>query len=71
MGEIDYNLTDKEIDEIRAYTVLKIESYPKHYGNTVENYYHLLFPDEVKDYIFRRHLNRQRETNRKRKEAMA
>lgn len=50
-------LTPSEIDEIALYTVQKINNYPKSFGKTVENYFDLLFPDEVKNYQTRRAIN--------------
>ena len=61
-------LTLAEIDEIAAYTIQKISNYPKSFGKTVENYFDLLFPDEVKNYLFRRAVNDQ--TLRKTKKAV-
>ena len=53
------HLTPDEIGYIVDYTIQKIESYPKRYGKTVENYFDLLFPDEVSAYINRREINRK------------
>ena len=65
-------ITDDELLEIAEYTVQKIVNYPKSLGKTVENYFDLLFPDEVKNHIARREINRQSETNRlRRAEVMA
>jgi hypothetical protein len=50
-------LTLPELEEIALYTIQKINSYPKHFGKTVENYFDLLFPCEVKSYLFRRDIN--------------
>ncbi|MDR2044878.1 MAG: hypothetical protein LBQ15_11070 [Clostridium sp.] len=52
-------LTAAELQEIARYTVQKIENCPKQYGKTPENYFHLLFPDEVKWYLVRRDLTRR------------
>jgi len=46
-----------EMAEIAIYTVQKINNYPKSFGKTVENYFHLLFPDEIKAYLIRREVN--------------
>jgi len=46
-----------EMAEIAIYTVQKINNYPKSFGKTVENYFHLLFPDEIKAYLIRREIN--------------
>lgn len=46
-----------ELVEIALYTVQKINNYPKSFGKTVENYFHLLFPDEIKAYLMRRTIN--------------
>lgn len=54
-GEID--LTQKELAEIAAYTIQKIRNYPKRLGRTVENYFDVMYPDEVKAYIMRREIN--------------
>ena len=53
------DLTDEELLEIARYTIQKILSYPQEYGKTVENYFDLLFPDEVKSYLMRRDINRR------------
>jgi len=50
-------LTPQELGEIIEYTIQKINNYPKSFGKTVENYFDLLFPDEVKNYLRRRSLN--------------
>jgi len=50
-------LTILEFAEIVLYTVQKINNYPRSFGKTVENYFHLLFPDEVKAYQFGRTIN--------------
>ena len=50
-------LTPQELGEIIEYTIQKINRYPKSFGKTVENYFDLLFPDEVKNYLRRRSLN--------------
>jgi len=50
-------LTISELVEIALYTVQKINSYPEHLGKTVENYFHLLFPDEIKTYMINRAIN--------------
>ena len=52
-------LTFEEVNEITAFTIHKINNYPKRLGKTVENYFDLLFPDELKHYIERRELNRR------------
>jgi len=63
----DNNSTDVltlfELIEITLYTVHKINNYPKSFEKTVENYFHLLFPDEVKSYLIRRKVN-ERSFNR-------
>jgi len=46
-----------EMAEIAIYTVQKINNYPKSFGKTVGNYFHLLFPDEIKAYLIRREVN--------------
>jgi hypothetical protein len=46
-----------ELAEIALYTVQKINNYPKSFGKTVENYFHLLYPDEIKAYLMRRTIN--------------
>jgi len=50
-------LTLHELIEITLYTIQKINNYPKSLGKTVENYFHLLFPDEIKSYLIRRTVN--------------
>jgi len=50
-------LTILELAEVALYTVQKINNYPKSLGKTVENYFHLLFPDEVKAYLIGRTIN--------------
>jgi hypothetical protein len=70
---VNTELTNGELQEIAEYTVRKIETYPKEYGKTVENYFDLLFPDEVTAYIMRREINRRGQENyerRKRGEAL-
>jgi len=59
MPEIDADnkLTTSELIEIAVYTVQKINNYPKSFGKTVDNYFHLLFPDEIKAYLIRRGIN--------------
>jgi hypothetical protein len=59
----NYSLTDEELQEIARYTIQKIENYPRRYGKTVENYFDLLFPDEVCNYIMRREINRRGQLN--------
>jgi len=44
-------LSEDELVEISQYTIQKINAYPKHLGKTVENYFPLLYPDEVKSYL--------------------
>jgi hypothetical protein len=51
------SLTLLEMAEIALYTVQKINNYPKSLGKTVENYFHLLYPDEIKSYLMRRMIN--------------
>jgi len=50
-------LTLQALEEIAEYTIQKINNYPKSFGKTVENYFDLLFPDEVKNYLMRRAIN--------------
>ena len=50
-------LTLQALEEIVEYTIQKINNYPKSFGKTVENYFDLLFPDEVKNYLMRRAIN--------------
>ena len=52
-------ITQDEIDDIARYTIQKINNYPKSLGKTVENYFDLLFPDELKNYLIRRNVNGQ------------
>ena len=58
--DLDVRLSSDELESIARYTVQKIDNYPKWYGKTVENYFHLLFPDEVKNYIAQKEINRER-----------
>jgi len=51
-------ITLNEFIEIALYTVQKINNYPKSFGKTIENYFHLLFPDEIKAYLIRQATNR-------------
>jgi len=51
------DLTEQELDEIAQYTVQKINNYPKSFGKTVENYFDLLFRDEVKNYLIMQAIN--------------
>ena len=53
----DSTLTLLELIEIALYTVQKINNYPKSFGKSVDNYFHLLFPDEIKAYMHRREIN--------------
>ena len=62
-------LSLEEIMEIAEYTIQKINAYPKSCGKTVENYFDLLFPDEVNNYLMRREINRAGAENRERKAA--
>ena len=55
--DADIALTLLELIEIAMYTVQKIDNYPKSLGKTAENYFHLLFPDEIKSYLMRRTVN--------------
>jgi hypothetical protein len=50
-------LTLSELIDIALYTVQKINNYPESLGKTVENYFHLLFFDEVKAYLTARVIN--------------
>jgi hypothetical protein len=52
-------LTFEEVDEITAFTIQKINNYPKRLGKTVENYFDILFPDELQHYLERREINRR------------
>jgi len=51
------SLTLLDFAEIALYTVQKINRYPKSFGKTIENYFHLLYPDEIKAYLMRRTIN--------------
>ena len=53
----DNTLTLLELIEIALYTVQKIDNYPKSCEKTVDNYFHILFPDEIKAYLLRREIN--------------
>ena len=46
-----------ELIDIALYTVQKINSYPASLGKTVDNYFDLLFPDEIKAYLIKRSIN--------------
>ena len=46
-----------ELIEIALYTVQKINNYPQSCEKTVDNYFHLLFPDEIKAYMHKREIN--------------
>ena len=54
---ITTELTPLELIDIALYTVQKINNYPKSLGKTVDNYFHLLFPDEIKAFLTRRGIN--------------
>jgi len=41
------------------YTEQKILSYPKGLGKTLDNYFDILFPDEVKNFLHRRETNKR------------
>jgi len=56
-NDTDNILTLSELIEIALYTVQKINSYPKSLGKTVDNYFHLLFPDEIKAHLVKREIN--------------
>ena len=62
-------LTNSELQEIALYTMQKIMNYPKEYGKTIENYFDLLFPDEVQNYLVRREINHKGRENYKRRKA--
>ena len=64
------NLTETEISQIVEDTIQKIENYPKWLGKTVENYFDILFENEVGDYIMRRGINRLGRENFERKRAL-
>ena len=51
------SLTLEELEEISKYTVQKINNYPKEYGKTVDNYFNVLYPNEIRDYLTRRNIN--------------
>ena len=51
------NLSLLELAEIALYTIQKINNYPKSFGKTVENYFHLLYPDEIKACLMQRTIN--------------
>ena len=55
--DIDVELTPQELEEIALYTIQKINKYPKSLGKTVDNYFDLLYPSEVKSYLMRRAIN--------------
>jgi len=50
-------LLTEELDAIEAYTIQKINNYPSTFGKTVINYFDVLFPDEIKNYLVRREIN--------------
>lgn len=52
-------LTIEEIVAIMDYTEQKILSYPKGLGKTLDNYFDILFPDEVKNFLHRRETNKR------------
>ena len=53
MDAIAEDMPPEDIEEVARYTIQKINTYPKEYGHTVESYFHLLFPDEIKNHIQR------------------
>ncbi|MDR1674675.1 MAG: hypothetical protein LBR54_04415 [Oscillospiraceae bacterium] len=55
---IKRELTNTEISDIVDYTIQKIESFPKEWGYTVQNYFDILYPDEVDQYLMRREITR-------------
>jgi len=57
MSATDCSLTQQELEEIADYTIQKINNYPKSFGKTVDNYFDLLFPDEIKSYLISRAIN--------------
>ena len=52
-------LTSEEIHELVKATIHKIETYPKEYGKTLDNYFHVLFSDMVRQYVEGREINRK------------
>jgi len=52
-----YGLSLQTLIDIAIYTAQKINNYPKSFGITVENYFHLLFPDEIKSHLMRQSIN--------------
>ena len=61
---IESVLSREKLQEIARYTAQKIEGYPKSYGKTVANYFDVLYPNEVRDYIMRRDITRRGTANR-------
>jgi len=59
LSKMAEELTNEELQEIAEYTIQKILSYPKRLGKTVENYFDLLYPDEIKSYLMSRAVNRE------------
>jgi len=56
-------LTAEELQTIAESTKQRIKAYPEDYGLTVENYFDLRFPDDVKTYILSRAINRKGREN--------
>jgi hypothetical protein len=65
---MDTDITIAELEEIAEYTALKIARYPKEYGKTLDNSFDVLFPNEIRDYIMRREINRRGRENYERRE---
>jgi len=51
LGELANALSPDILTETAQYTIQKINAYPKRFGKTVENYFDLLYPNEIKNCI--------------------
>jgi len=59
--ELAKTLTAVELQSIAERTAELIKAYPEQYGLTVDNYFDLRFPDDVKTYILSREINSSRQ----------
>jgi hypothetical protein len=57
MSIAELGLSADEVAKVAEYTVQKIKAYPKKYGITVENYFDVLFQNELRDCAMRREIN--------------
>jgi len=51
-------LSAEDVAQVAEYTVRKIQAYPKELGYTIENYFDVLFQNELIDCAMRQEINR-------------